>query len=1130
MEKNIQRNSIRLLEIFKKADNKLALAYESVIAVLNAEHISDHIRMAALGVREILNKLPGYFDVPFKKNTDDLGKLIGKFKEVWEEKKISSYLEISWQDFHEEPIKNFLMECRDFFQRNDEIRISRKEPVIAAARVLHIRHSEENIPEYLEENIAYQWKKFLKYFNGMVHSDYNETDKETFIYELSNLQNFLVELIEPNIFDSIQEIDEVIKSGENSPNKEHVKRAIKKCTTKVAFDYFLKNLKSPVWIEPLDAERVFDYPLTFIEINGILQIPFWEPSKYLARVASFEPEKVLSIINKIPSTNNSRIHEDFVNAALSMPPRYAKKLITKTIESLNNPYKWLLPEKVTELAIYFLKSNLIEESIEICRTLFHIKYSGEKHKPYEHLFISDWTFNKQIKLFYSHIESCEIKIKFAELLCNKLYQCMKYETQDENERKFKDGSYIWRGIIANKKNDFHNDPRNILVNWIVESYDYVFTQEPEQKNGIFNYLFMQQFCIFNRIGLYFASKYPADSDILASILVREGLAKSNDAWYEYVAALKNVYPNLPKNKKKLILKFISAITFYSSDEEEFELKNRKMQYKFLYLIKDHLNDSEKINFDSMFQEYGDIGDVDYLPCSSLIIINSISPLSSSEANEKPVEEIINFLKTWKFPSDKIWLTSNNNRFFECVGELTNVLESSVANRYEEYLEALSKSKINNCIYLLSIIRGFEKAINETNIFDWGKLCNFLRWATKNGNLESTKINDMEVDPSAIRKLTCLLLEKAFSLKTNQFPIKYKKIVWSIIQNCLNDSNPNCKNEEQTKIQDYNYYPLIRNYAHTLALECAIQYGLWITRKLNINKNEVNKKCYPELFAELEKHLNCNFEASKSVWSIYGRWLPWLYFLDKKWVFKYIKMIFPKGKKRLGYRKTSWIAYLFHSELFEEIFALIRNEYLDTVKLFSCNNSEDPNEIDKKFLQHIVGFYLQGKIDLSDEIIQILFNKNNIGIIKYIVSFTGRITPQTSKDRAMQLWVFILNKCNGLNEYSALSEFGFWCGLNFIDDNWVLEQIITVLLKCKTIVHVPIIMDRLILTANIYPEKVSQILRLIIENRVCEGGIYMWKSGLKILLPILLKSDASIEAREIIQKLGLLGFTEFGQLL
>ncbi len=208
-------NRTRLKNVLKTTNHNLGEAYESILNVLNADNIPDNIRMAAFGIRELLNKLPDYINVPFGKKTDKLGMLTDKLKAKWEDQKIEAYLEITWLDFHIERIKNFLIECRGFFQLNDQIHVLRKEKAIATLRTLNTKHSEEKLPEQVEEAIAMQWNAFLDYFNGTLHSEYGSTDKDLFILRLSHLEEFLIGLLEPDVFESMHDIDEIIKSGEN---------------------------------------------------------------------------------------------------------------------------------------------------------------------------------------------------------------------------------------------------------------------------------------------------------------------------------------------------------------------------------------------------------------------------------------------------------------------------------------------------------------------------------------------------------------------------------------------------------------------------------------------------------------------------------------------------------------------------------------------------------------------------------------------------------------------------------------------------------------------------------------------------------------------------------------------------
>lgn len=215
--------------------------------------------------------------------------------------------------------------------------------------------------------------------------------------------------------------------------------------------------------------------------------------------------------------------------------------------------------------------------------------------------------------------------------------------------------------------------------------------------------------------------------------------------------------------------------------------------------------------------------------------------------------------------------------------------------------------------------------------------------------------------------------------------------------------------------------------------------------------------------------------------------------------------------------------------YDEIFDLIKAEYLYAIQSLDYSQ-EKPKEIETRLLNQIVIFYLRGKVNLNDELITILFNKNNIEILKHLVNFTGRVTPSDFKIRAIQLWKSILAKCEQLNDYSPLVEFGWWTHLTFIDDEWILDQLLIVLSKNKAINRVHSVMERLISSAKTQSKKVAQIFQSIVENRIREHGFLMWRDSATTLIPILLETNAKEETIMIIRKLGALGFTEFGQFL
>ncbi len=67
MNSRASENRARLKDVLQTTNHNLGEAYESILNVLNADNIPDNIRMAACGIRELLNKLPDYINAPFKK-------------------------------------------------------------------------------------------------------------------------------------------------------------------------------------------------------------------------------------------------------------------------------------------------------------------------------------------------------------------------------------------------------------------------------------------------------------------------------------------------------------------------------------------------------------------------------------------------------------------------------------------------------------------------------------------------------------------------------------------------------------------------------------------------------------------------------------------------------------------------------------------------------------------------------------------------------------------------------------------------------------------------------------------------------------------------------------------------------
>ena len=130
------------------------------------------------------------------------------------------------------------------------------------------------------------------------------------------------------------------------PSNEQVDRAIALLSRNANYEHFFEQLRSPTWIEPLLARGFFQNPLEPILEGGYARVPVWVESRYLARVAPEAPDIVLRVLLALPATQNTRVHEDVVDAALALPPAIAVRLVPKLTSFVDAPFHSLVPDKL----------------------------------------------------------------------------------------------------------------------------------------------------------------------------------------------------------------------------------------------------------------------------------------------------------------------------------------------------------------------------------------------------------------------------------------------------------------------------------------------------------------------------------------------------------------------------------------------------------------------------------------------------------------------------------------------------------------------------------------------------------------------------------------------------------------
>lgn len=930
------------------------------------------------------------------------------------------------------------------------------------------------------------------------------------------------------------------------PSKEHVRAALDKIQRTADYDFFFDNLKSADWLEPLDELKQFDRPSEPLRDGNSVRYPFWSPARYLVKVASEKSDKVMQIILKVPPSDNPRVHEDFVDAALKMPPAIAVKLFKKITEWVLAPdaHLLLLPGKLASYIAHVKDGGFIKEAFQVTDALLGLRKYEKKFdegkdgliKRADPIVRSDWEYNEVLKQIAPHFQK-EDKVELVKLLLEKLRQAILIEER-EDDREFRDLSYIWRGSIEDSSQNHDHGIKDTIINWARDLSEDLLVEEPNLVQPLCEYLRQGAFPIFSRFAIHLA-RLCGRADLASKFILDQQLFDCLDVWHEYALLLEAGYPLLSVQEKEKLHGMIAADIAYKNKgkapPEVNEEDNERSRYFYYYMIRQHLEGEVKEIFNRLHAKFGDLDHPTFHSYMSSGWVGPTSPKAADEMKALPMAELKKFLDEWA-PPDR-W------NFGPSVEGLARELEGVVSERIDEFLKHIEEFKVQEKTYVRSIIQGFSKALADKKKLQWEEVIDYLLWAS--GQADESEDDafkpgeDKDPSWSWTRQAACRFLERGLVSETDEIPFALREKVWGILSLGLSDAHPKIE-EEDKYTSDRNYYQTAINSVRGVALEATVHYAFWLKRNLGLSKEELPTEKAPELFAAFDRHLDINLERSKAVRSVYGRWMPWLLPLNRKWFQSKKNLILPTDEASNDYWAAAWDANILFNQPYTNVFTELRDHYLLAIDRIELSDDGKADKPDERLVDHLIALYMFGLFELNSGILTKLYSKTDVRLKKRALDMIGRGLANEKKvpdpeivKRAVSFWNFRIEECKKLKEPKdriELSEFGWWLKSGRLDDEWSLDQTIEVLKLCHFITPDHMVMERLLELADTHPVKVAEVLRLMVDHRVTDYGFFGWLEEAKVLLPKLMATEAKYTAVKTIHKLGAYGFNQFGDLL
>jgi len=332
----------------------------------------------------------------------------------------------------------------------------------------------------------------------------------------------------------------------------------------ITLGHFFAKLDDPEWLPPLVHEGFFEDPPQPVEDieKGRIGFSVWHQSRFLARIASRVPDKVLEVILATPETTTFLVHLDFADAALKLPPVVAAKLLPKMKQWLDvGRGSGQLDLKLGELMKILAEGGQSAAALELAHLLLDFvatpDSTGEllKRFPIAQLYI--WSYERVLKNKFPSVV-VEIGEPAFELLCDVLENAILLSRTLGRPRHPEDLSNMWCSSVE-IDSGVYLDGKPLLVIAIRDTTELLATADPKSVPRLVKSLRKRRRLIFRRLAHHLLRLHPQSdmADVERTLLSRGMLDPTRRGeWDEYSMLMRDCFKLLSWEKQHKIVKWI----------------------------------------------------------------------------------------------------------------------------------------------------------------------------------------------------------------------------------------------------------------------------------------------------------------------------------------------------------------------------------------------------------------------------------------------------------------------------------------------------------------------------------------------------------------------------------------------